>query len=707
MAERVFAPLIVGITGKRKLNGKEAAVRAALRQAFELLDRHFRDTPKILLSALAQGTDLIAAEEALRYADEQAKSNPPGCSWQVAAPLPLPPELYLEDFDDEDSERRFKDMLGRVQVDVLEPLLQPVPGHPFERGKPFAPDDLHRTQGANRDRTAHYEQVGLHIADQCGLLIAVMPGGEEPKKIGGTARIVCYRLRGVFDADCRDIRRRSQRLAPLPLDRPQPGPVWVIDLNLLKDGENALSAIALWEPARGEASAQLEKVKPRPLTRSWNVTRLWLAAALDRFNAQVRRTPQTEWRQNVEGRAGSDRGDAASWLRRIRLALSLFQTRYKSRLTKTLAGLALVFIAAIVSLEIHIEFEHVPVNYYVALISFSLVIYGVARAVRLQQYSEDYRAVAEALRVQLGWWDAGLCGHEDRVERTYLGATTGSLGRVRTAVRQLIDAALYEAPELNPDQKSAQRWIDGQITFFEDRIEKRHKALSWVEGLTWFLFIGALGMALFLMLIEREATVRRAHDLLAWLGPAHALTIGLLLVVGLFLLHQGFGLLARNPSVIMPLIWVIRILSSLPAVAAGCVVAVVLVQAAIMHSHCDWKFDQECGQAIADHHGHHAAYHLAHKLILIAMVGIVAIAGAIRFLADKLSLEHELFSYRDALLIFQRAKQELDEIGTDKSPAAQTRRRKILTAIGHEALDENEAWIRAHRLRPLEPIVGG
>jgi hypothetical protein len=703
MTERVFAPLIVGITGKRELNGKDDAVRAALRTAFELLDKHFKHTPKILLSALAQGTDLIAAEEAVKYADEQRAKNPPGCSWQVVAPLPMPLRLYLEDFD-KAHRQRICDLRRRIKVRALPPLRRPVPGSPFDLGEPFTRDALHRQQDGNPRRTDHYEQVGLYISDQCGLLIAVMPGDEEPDKIGGTARIVYYRLRLLFDAACRDIRRRSQVLAPLPLDRPQLGPVWVIDLDALKGGDSPLNAIALWEWDSGEAPAQPAKIEPRPLTRPWNVTRLWLATALNRFNKQVQRTPETKWRENVEGRAGPDRADASSWLRRVRLALSLLQSRYKSQLTKTLSALGLVFIAAIASLEIHIEFERgFPLNLYVTLILLSLAIYVVARALRLQQHSEDYRAVAEALRVQLGWWDAGLREREDRVERTYLAATIGSLGRVRTAVRHLIDSALYVAAAPRPDPVLVRRWVDGQITFFKDRIEERHRALSLVEGLTWFLFIGAFGMAMFLVLIEREATVRKGHDLLVWVGPAHALLVWLSFVVGLFFLYQGLSILARNPSIIPPLWWVPRILSSLPAVAAGCIVAVLLVQAAIMHIHCGWRFDQYCFQP-ADNH---AVYHLAHKLILIAMVGLIALAGALRFRADKLSQEHELFSYRDALLIFFRAADELRDIGDDTSEAAQKRRRDILIAVGREALDENEAWIRAHRLRPLEPIVGG
>jgi len=89
------------------------------------------------------------------------------------------------------------------------------------------------------------------------------------------------------------------------------------------------------------------------------------------------------------------------------------------------------------------------------------------------------------------------------------------------------------------------------------------------------------------------------------------------------------------------------------------------------------------------------------------MVAAVAVAGAIRFYAEKMSQEHELFSYRDALVTFRRAQEDLQDLEGDGSPEAKDRRNKILIAIGQEALEENEAWIRAHRLRPLEPVVGG
>jgi hypothetical protein len=88
-------------------------------------------------------------------------------------------------------------------------------------------------------------------------------------------------------------------------------------------------------------------------------------------------------------------------------------------------------------------------------------------------------------------------------------------------------------------------------------------------------------------------------------------------------------------------------------------------------------------------------------------VAPAAVAGAIRYVSEKLSWEAELHGYEDALRTFRRARAEL--IGIEASPAdpsvKQTRRNQLLIALGKEALEESEAWIRAHRERTIEPVV--
>jgi hypothetical protein len=194
MTENGRAVVVVGITGKRDLKGKDEAVRGTVRQALAELDTRFPDTPKTLLSALAEGADTIAAEEAL------ARS-----SWQVVAPLPLRLELYLQDFTAAAAEH-LRGLLKDPRVHMLEldPLLDPATGQALELSALSR-----RPEGSNENRSLHYEQVGLFIAQNCVLMLAVMPADEQPGRIGGTARIVDFRLRGRPDRHAHAVFERS------------------------------------------------------------------------------------------------------------------------------------------------------------------------------------------------------------------------------------------------------------------------------------------------------------------------------------------------------------------------------------------------------------------------------------------------------------------------------------------------------------------
>src|SRR5262249_15226486 len=107
----------------------------------------------------------------------------------------------------------------------------------------------------NPDRDDHYEQAGIYIAERCALLIAVMPANEEPGRVGGTARIVDYRLRGA-DAIAQRIIDHSQVLRQRDtLDSPQTRPVWLIDLGPVGETSgDPLRSVSLWEPVRHPAS---------------------------------------------------------------------------------------------------------------------------------------------------------------------------------------------------------------------------------------------------------------------------------------------------------------------------------------------------------------------------------------------------------------------------------------------------------------------
>src|ERR1700751_5665479 len=85
---REFAPIIIGISGASDLEGEEAAVRASLKATFDRLDGKYPSSPKMLLTMLANGADILGAEGGL---------NREG--WEVVVALPLPLDVYLPGFD--------------------------------------------------------------------------------------------------------------------------------------------------------------------------------------------------------------------------------------------------------------------------------------------------------------------------------------------------------------------------------------------------------------------------------------------------------------------------------------------------------------------------------------------------------------------------------------------------------------------------------
>src|SRR5262245_35462879 len=89
-----YVPVIVGISGKRDLNGKEDWARERLDASLAAIEACFPNSPLVLLTGLAAGADTIAAEAALAHR-----------RWDVVGLLPFDRTLFLEDFPLGSSER--------------------------------------------------------------------------------------------------------------------------------------------------------------------------------------------------------------------------------------------------------------------------------------------------------------------------------------------------------------------------------------------------------------------------------------------------------------------------------------------------------------------------------------------------------------------------------------------------------------------------
>lgn len=147
----------VGVTGHRpdQLAGVAVPiVRARLQAVFAGLHRAFPGRIE-LITSLAEGTDRIAAEEALHL------------GYALNCPLPFTRAEYEADFCGEESVAEFRRLLERAA------FTEELPGSRATRAS---------------DARA-YAAAGMRVVDQADVLVAVW-NGREARGTGGTAEIV-------------------------------------------------------------------------------------------------------------------------------------------------------------------------------------------------------------------------------------------------------------------------------------------------------------------------------------------------------------------------------------------------------------------------------------------------------------------------------------------------------------------------------------
>ena len=662
MTEKI--PILVGVTGKRALNGHDDFVRAQLKQAFDRLDKEAAAAPKVLLSGLAAGADTIAAELALERAN-----------WLVAAVLPLPLALYGEDFDERG--KAVLDALvahSKVKMRELQRLADP------QTGLPCADDDLRRRDcGGNALRTRHYEQLGLWLAETATVLIAVLPADEQPDRLGGTARVVDYRLTGSPDAAAREVMQASGELCPPPvLDRARGSPVWRIDLP--QPGER---------PKKTRNPFRVEIPESTRRRRSFRHDLNACLAVARGIDGLARRTVAAGPAAFAWPTASAD---PVAGLGAIRRCISAIAMHDKAKVVRSVQLLAILFCLAVLAFESRAELAGrswalmVP---YLLLVTIAIVVDWLVRRRRWQHVAEDYRAVDEVLRVQRAWWSAGLSTPQFRADRFYFSGAGGAFTAVRGAARAIVDWVLLchypvAPPEdwrqvYGPDDPAS--WVAGQIRYFSNRHRERESTLVHVDVSSWLLFFSAQLLALWLTfdLADRgaHAEILRSHfraSVGIGIGVA-ALPIIALLWTARHWLHRYFG--AHKG-------W-----TALFAVPIGFVLG--------------------CGIDDVVRSVAPGDLEILERVFVIAILLLSAIAGAIRFVSEKLAWEAEAHRYAEALELFNHAKAELEAIDKEAGDPAEglARKRKLVRTLGQKALAENEAWLRAHRERPVETVIGG
>jgi hypothetical protein len=488
-------PLVIGVTGHRDLWPQARdAIAAQVRDVLLHFKNSYPGTPLILLSALAEGADRLVAEVALKA----------GIGARLIVPLPMEREVYERDFKSADSRAEF----GRLLDAAAHKLEMPTPPG-------VGQEQLQSELPARQDQ---YATVGEFIARNCQVLIALWDG--KPGKRGGTSEVVRLKLTGVPPAGSRN--------SSIPIHR---GPVFHIMVPRQRDSAAASVAVGCTRlfPDRDddERSASYDFYHYRVFEHLEDYNREVMARA-DKEAAAAEHAardllPDPAPLPASQGAAGLE------LMRRHYAMADALANRYGAATKLTLFRLsAVVFLAALsFDLAVHIlvgprvrALEAVCLFGLPILTGVAILIHRHARRQDYQNRYQDYRGLAEGLRIQFFWRMAGV---DQCVADHYLGRHRYEMQWIRDACRSSLVAANCPLGSASDEVRKAtfEGWIDSQRRYFDQAVSEQESKLRRFE---------------------------RHIQLCVWLGLA--IVIGLGAWMALLALKESFdpALLARVPE---------------------------------------------------------------------------------------------------------------------------------------------------------------
>ncbi len=458
----VRLPLVVGVTGHRDLRADaRPAIAGQVRDILLYFKNSYPATPIILLSPLAEGADRLVAEVALEA----------GIGANLMAPLPMPREIYARDFHTSTSRADF----DRLLATAGQSLEMPTPPGISEG----------QLQNEPRARQDQYLAVGEFIARHCQILIALWDG--KPGQRGGTGEVVRLKLTGFHDDTPPGI--DAAPLVPT-------GPVFHVTVPRERDGAMEIAVTAAW------VYPESDNYEPEP----HDFYHYRIFKPLDDYNREALARAAADLLPEVTNPAPEAIAPGFDTMRRHYATADALANRYGASTNRTLYRLTIVAFMAALSfdLAIHIlgaESLAVPGTLCLfglpVLTGIAMLIYRRARRADYQNRYQDYRGLAEGLRVQFFW---RLAGVEECVADHYLGRHRYELQWIRNACRSSLVAA--NCPLGRGEDETAQivfdRWIDSQGNYFERAAGAQERKLKRFERRIQFCFW--LGLAIVLVL---------------------------------------------------------------------------------------------------------------------------------------------------------------------------------------------------------------
>lgn len=412
-----LVPLVLAVTGHRDVPADDLAVlSAAVSAQLRKLSAQHPNSPGLLLSGLAEGADRLVARCALE------------AGWALGVVLPLPQSDYETDFSDERSVADFRELIARAAW-------------------------CRDISAAGAVRPACYDALGDWLARHSQVLIALWDGGAG-KGVGGTADVVKRFREGMpqerFIAPDAGpvIHVLARRMGGADLPRGKaPGSVEHLAAQpggVAAAGEQARWAAALQRIEQFNRDARLAKAAG-------------LLAGMDGFNSLL---------ACPEGTSGQPVPSPARALFLVADAMAMQAQRERSRMSRALLALGA---AAIVLAQTYSCLFMLPMllSGAIVLSCIGIAWYRVSQSRCVEQRYLDYRALAEACKIQYFWDVAEV---RECVSDHYLREQRDELEWIRQAIRTTVltspAAADAGAPLPQRLQWVREAWIEDQRRYF-------------------------------------------------------------------------------------------------------------------------------------------------------------------------------------------------------------------------------------------------
>jgi hypothetical protein len=645
-------PLVVGVTGHRDLRPDDVpALEAAVRGLLDQLRREYPTTPLVVVTPLAEGADRLAARVALAA----------GAS--LVAPIPLPADDYEHDFPASVAEFR---ALYRHERTI----------HRIELPR------VARDDGASAfdDRELQYALAGAYVARSSHVLLALWDG-KDSESIGGTAQVVAYRRTGRFgfaDTVGERLDAAPDPFSPsrTPLDLPETGPVYHIATPRQGRASPDDPFSGRWLTADQTAPAGGHSV-PAPLSAN--------LARIESFNVQAtalasRDDAAVDERERQLYAGALDGAPSLAGLRRTFALADALASRYQRETYVVLWAVYGLAMTAVVFFQLYAH--ALPSDDsrvilflagYLAMLGIADVVYLVSRHRQSQTRFQDYRAIAEGLRVLFYWRLAGL-GHS--VADFYLRKQRDELAWIREAIR---GSGISSAPAPSPDVGAlASGWIGNQWTYYTRTTTRERARLATYRSIAGGVILASLLWAIPSVAVNLRALPEHGID---WSRILQVPLLVISLVLAWHLAFKGSQMFrgARTGKVRDALVELRVFLVS--ALAGGLFFLGVRLAAAWAHR----RWPEVPGDS--------------HTWSVLALT-LITVAGAlIHSITEKRAFGEHARQYARMAETFGRGGDRMAALLHDGSVE---RARTLAVELGKEALAEHGDWLMLHRDRPIK-----